>query len=72
MFLSIAQRRRSIRKFEKKEVEADKVDMLLEAALRAADRLATMSGVLSTAAVSLSTRDCTSFGVATGAKKPYQ
>lgn len=35
MFLSIARQRRSIRNFEKKKVEADKVDMLLEAALRA-------------------------------------
>ena len=35
MFLSIAQQRRSIRNFEHKEVEAEKIDVLIEAALRA-------------------------------------
>ncbi len=35
MFVSLVRRRRSIRKFLKKEVEADKVDLLVEAALRA-------------------------------------
>ena len=35
MFLSIAQQRRSTRSFENKEVEADKIDVLVEAALRA-------------------------------------
>ena len=35
MFLSLVQKRRSIRKFLDKPVEAEKVDVLLEAALRA-------------------------------------
>lgn len=34
MFLSLAQKRRSIRKFKDKPVEADKMDILLEAVLR--------------------------------------
>jgi len=35
MFLSLIQKRRSIRKFKARPVEPDKVDLLLEAALRA-------------------------------------
>jgi nitroreductase len=35
MFLSLVQKRRSIRKFLKKPVEGKKIDMLIEAALRA-------------------------------------
>jgi nitroreductase len=35
MFLSLIQRRRSIRKYAEKPVEAEKIDMLIEAALRA-------------------------------------
>ncbi len=35
MFLSLIQKRRSIRKFLKKPVEKEKIDMLIEAALRA-------------------------------------
>lgn len=35
MFLSLIQKRRSIRKFLKKPVEREKIDMLIEAALRA-------------------------------------
>ncbi len=35
MFISLIQKRRSIRKFETKEVEAEKIDRLIEAALRA-------------------------------------
>jgi len=35
MFLSLIQKRRSIRKFKPQPVEADKVEMLVEAALRA-------------------------------------
>jgi nitroreductase len=34
MFLSLIQKRRSIRKYQKKPVEAEKIDMLIEAALR--------------------------------------
>lgn len=34
MFISLAQQRRSIRKFENKRLEADKIDVLREAALR--------------------------------------
>ena len=34
MFLSLVEKRRSIRKYQEKPVEADKVDMLIEAALR--------------------------------------
>lgn len=34
MFISLIQKRRSIRKFQKKQVEAEKVDSLIEAALR--------------------------------------
>ncbi len=34
MFIPLIQKRRSIRRFLKKEVEAEKVDMLIEAALR--------------------------------------
>lgn len=34
MFISLIQKRRSIRKFLKKQVEAEKIDMLLETALR--------------------------------------
>jgi nitroreductase len=34
MFISLIQKRRSIRKFQKKKVETEKVDMLVEAALR--------------------------------------
>jgi nitroreductase len=34
MFLPLIQKRRSIRKFQKKSVEADKLDMLVEAGLR--------------------------------------
>ena len=34
MFLPLVQKRRSIRKFLKKEIEKEKVDMLIEAALR--------------------------------------
>ena len=34
MFLSLIQRRRSIRKYQEKPVEAEKIDALLEAALR--------------------------------------
>jgi len=34
MFISLVQKRRSIRKFQKKKVETEKVDMLVEAALR--------------------------------------
>jgi len=34
MFLSLIQRRRSIRKYSKKTVEAEKIDVLIEAALR--------------------------------------
>lgn len=35
MFLSLAQRRRSIRKYQNKPVESEKIDQLLEALLRA-------------------------------------
>ena len=35
MFISLIQKRRSIRKFKKKPVEAEKIDTLIEAALRA-------------------------------------
>ena len=35
MFISLIQKRRSIRKFQNKQVEAEKVDLLIEAALRA-------------------------------------
>ena len=35
MFLSLVQQRRSIRKFEKKPVETDKLNTLIEIALRA-------------------------------------
>ena len=34
MFLSLIQKRRSIRKYQEKPVEAEKIDMLIEAALR--------------------------------------
>lgn len=34
MFISLIQKRRSIRKFQKKQVEAEKIDTLIEAALR--------------------------------------
>ena len=34
MCISIIQKRRSIRKFVKKSVEGEKIDMLIEAALR--------------------------------------
>jgi nitroreductase len=34
MFISLIQKRRSIRKFQKKQVEAQKIDTLIEAALR--------------------------------------
>jgi nitroreductase len=34
MFISIAQKRRSIRKFKKKEIEPEKMDVIIEAALR--------------------------------------
>ena len=34
MFLSIAQKRRSIRKFKKEPVEPEKMDVIIEAALR--------------------------------------
>ena len=34
MFISLIQKRRSIRKFQRKKVETEKVDMLVEAALR--------------------------------------
>jgi len=35
MFVSLIQKRRSIRKFQKRSVEAEKIDILIEAALRA-------------------------------------
>lgn len=35
MFLSLVQKRRSTRRFQDKQVEADKIDVLIEAALRA-------------------------------------
>jgi nitroreductase len=35
MFISMVEKRRSIRKFKKKEIEPDKLDILIEAALRA-------------------------------------
>jgi nitroreductase len=35
MFISLIQKRRSIRKFQRKQVEAQKIDTLIEAALRA-------------------------------------
>lgn len=35
MFISLIEKRRSIRKFLKKKIEAEKIDMLVEAALRA-------------------------------------
>jgi nitroreductase len=35
MFISLIQKRRSIRKFQKKQIEAQKIDTLIEAALRA-------------------------------------
>lgn len=35
MFIPLIQKRRSIRRFQPKEVEAEKIDLLLEAALRA-------------------------------------
>ena len=34
MFISLIQKRRSIRKFQKKQVESQKIDTLIEAALR--------------------------------------
>ena len=34
MFISLIQKRRSIRKFQRKQVEAEKIDTLIEAALR--------------------------------------
>jgi nitroreductase len=34
MFISLIQKRRSIRKFQDKQVEAEKIDLLIEAALR--------------------------------------
>ncbi|MGD2125984.1 MAG: nitroreductase family protein, partial [Desulfobacteraceae bacterium] len=34
MFIPLVQKRRSIRKFQTKPVEAEKIDMLVEAALR--------------------------------------
>ncbi|HUU40009.1 MAG TPA: nitroreductase family protein, partial [Desulfatiglandales bacterium] len=34
MFISLIQKRRSIRKFQDKQVEAEKIDILIEAALR--------------------------------------
>jgi nitroreductase len=35
MFISMLEKRRSIRKFKKKEIESDKLEILIEAALRA-------------------------------------
>ena len=35
MFLSLAQKRRSIRKYKDKEIEAEKIDSMVEAVLRA-------------------------------------
>ena len=40
MFISMIQKRRSIRKFSEKEIEAEKIDMLVEAALRALSSVA--------------------------------
>jgi nitroreductase len=42
MFMSLIQKRRSIRKFAEKPVEAEKVDLILEAALRAPSSMGKM------------------------------